>query len=1365
MTRSATETESTLSPSASANRQEVVNGRYRVIRKLGSGGLGSVYLVEDSLRDNRQLALKRLHPGAVNKRTQRTLQTEFLVLSALRHPGLAEVYDFGKDTGTGGLFFTSAYVQGVELFQYCRGLDLKTPQGMREFFAMTAQVLRALEFVHSRGIVHGDLKPENILVQSPPVGSDETVEATSKLIDFGLVRQEKDFVGRNVMGTLYYVAPEVISGSQIDRRTDLYSFGALLYVLVTRKPLFDAKSQLSILKCQLDRVPVRPQEHVPGLDPRFGSLIMALLEKIPARRPQNAAEVLFALDEIAGGKIPIETDETTQSYLTNPRIEAHQRHTRTLFQACVSKWKRRPREGSDLSASVLQDNRQYVPFLGQDRSKELATQRTVFLRGERGMGEDNLIRSYKSLVQIHGGTWLSVDCQASRAEEQPGECHDFRALLRECVSIEMSLSNAQNRHDVAARFLKSQIREPDQEQIPQLKRSLLQLANYLLRLSNEAPLALHIDKVDKASPVLLLFIQAMVDAQVNPQTPEHQMFLSAWAREDCMDLNGSVADYLDSAEQAENATVIRIERLDNRQTRQMVDTMLQNHAFPEPFLRKVAINSDGNPGSVVEIFQHLLSEKSLVRTIRGWRLDEEVIDPRLPVHLRSELMDTITSLPQEAQRIGCAYAYLGNDTELELAADFSRLSLAEARRGARALVDRRILRGVVEGEEENFSFNYKTAQKLLYDMVPEDQRKVFHKRAGMLSRNERPDLDKTHPDRLARHFVKAEDLEESLHYCELAARYFSKQFRLDRAVRVYKDLFHLAEKQGAKLQPEKHRDLARYLSGTGRYREALDVLEKLLKDQKGELSETGLAEIHVDLAEAMTTLGDFEGAHERISSALTITDNAADPYTRRQRASTLLAKAKLSSIQGQYIESIKDCQTVRTLSSRSGDNRTLGEALSVVAENYFALGNLKTAASFCQEALCVFDDINDSVSRESALYSLARLYKYRDRFSEARMVLLFCAELRGKMGARDAEAQALSDLGGLALFLGRIPEARQTLGRAIKLFRITGNRPALLKALNLQSEVLRTTGEYEESKKTLVVAAELAEDLGTPVGESEAKVVEARLALDRGNLAKAQELIENSFPCSPSQPRSYLKALDLRCQIHSYKGDFSNLHVLAAEGLELAQANGLPLHEARFLEHLGTTHLRLGNARQAKEAARNLVQVAKQYSFPLSQGRAIMVKARIAETAGYHQLAIHHFLAAREMFLAQTSERDLIRLYTYMGGFLIERGDHAKAFCYLEEGLYLAKKLKLQYWECRLTYLAALLQVQSEDGSPEKAQKPLERAAEMAQRGPYGDLLWKIQRLQVSLRPGAGSYFTKQSAAKGEQPTGLNLKPGIRKRL
>lgn len=264
-----------------------VAGRYRILTKLGEGGMGAVYKAEQiSLK--RTVALKVLRPElSAEPGMVRRFNAEAELAARLSHPNTVTLFDFGQDAD-GCLFIAMEYLEGVSLREVLTREGALVPG---RALAICEQLCASLADAHSRGIVHRDLKPDNVMLVQRGRQTDVV-----RVLDFGIakLREEQGDVtampmtrAGDLIGTPQYMAPEQIRGETVDARTDVYALGAMLYEMVTGRLPFEAPTLMAILSKHLTEMPVPPRERRPDLriPPSLSQLIMDALQKEPARRP------------------------------------------------------------------------------------------------------------------------------------------------------------------------------------------------------------------------------------------------------------------------------------------------------------------------------------------------------------------------------------------------------------------------------------------------------------------------------------------------------------------------------------------------------------------------------------------------------------------------------------------------------------------------------------------------------------------------------------------------------------------------------------------------------------------------------------------------------------------------------------------------------------------------------------------------------------------------------------------------------------------------------------------------------------------------------------------------------------------------
>src|SRR5262249_1277672 len=261
-----------------------LSNRYSIKSELGRGGMGVVYRASDPLL-NRDVAIKLIPPTLLNPGTEQRFQREAQLVAQMDHPAVVPIFDFGKHEGS--LFFVMPVVEGTNLRWFHRDGSLT----LGEVIDIGIQVAEALEYSHSRGVSHRDIKPENIMV----VREDSRLRV--RIMDFGLARgvaESRITKTGTITGTLSYMSPEQVAAGGVDRRSDIYSLGTVLYECLTGEPPFSGELQ-SVLYRIVHEIPQSPRALGAEINEDLEAVTLACIAKDPAKRPQRASEVTDSL--------------------------------------------------------------------------------------------------------------------------------------------------------------------------------------------------------------------------------------------------------------------------------------------------------------------------------------------------------------------------------------------------------------------------------------------------------------------------------------------------------------------------------------------------------------------------------------------------------------------------------------------------------------------------------------------------------------------------------------------------------------------------------------------------------------------------------------------------------------------------------------------------------------------------------------------------------------------------------------------------------------------------------------------------------------------------------------------------------------
>src|SRR5918997_25824 len=283
------------------------DGRYRVQRKLGHGGMADVYLAEDE-ELGRRVAIKILNDRhAADEQFVERFRREAKHAAGLSHPNIVSIYDRGEAEGT--YYIAMEYLEGRSLKEL---ISSRGPAPVAIAIEYARQILAALRVSHRTGVIHRDIKPHNVLVDG---------EGRLKVTDFGIARAGPSQMTEagSIVGTAQYLSPEQAQGAPVSESSDLYSVGIVLYELLTGEVPFSGESPVEIAMKHLSKVPTPPSRLRPEIPHDLDLVVMRALAKDPDDRYQSADEMDADLARVGRGlAVSPETEETATAIIARP---------------------------------------------------------------------------------------------------------------------------------------------------------------------------------------------------------------------------------------------------------------------------------------------------------------------------------------------------------------------------------------------------------------------------------------------------------------------------------------------------------------------------------------------------------------------------------------------------------------------------------------------------------------------------------------------------------------------------------------------------------------------------------------------------------------------------------------------------------------------------------------------------------------------------------------------------------------------------------------------------------------------------------------------------------------------------------------
>jgi tetratricopeptide (TPR) repeat protein len=935
-------------------------GPYSVVRGLAQGGMAAVFEVIDPTTGD-HLAVKLLtHRGLAMPRFAR----EFRALARLDHPNIVRVYRYGSHEGSP--YLTMELLDGQPVQAYAKSVGRPgRARRTREVLRITALMADALDYLHVRGIVHRDLKSANVLVLS---------DGRVKLLDFGTAHivTGGDAITRagEFVGTFAYASPEQITGGSVDARSDLYSLGALLYRLCTGKRVFEADSPHDLARKHLEKPPRPPRELLPNLPQPVEDLILRMLAKDPADRPQTAREVAAVIR----GRAPRPEDARAVRVQTPSRLTGRQ---------------------DELSDAVK--------FL--DGHEPGAC---LFVTGPSGSGRGRLLRA--AIAEARGRSWRVFD---GRFTGKPGV-----GVLGELIeSVWTTLPPKERTNIQGIAWLQAPgARVPGTRLTSQEREALLGVIFSVVRARQRrdgAPLVLGLHNLHRAAPLAVELV-----AQLRPRLRDAGVPVVVMA---------SVTDEADAPGSSvrarfPDAARVHLTPLEPDEVGEMLHQMLGGTLPPPSLTKTIHHVTGGLPGYVEEVVRAMVQQGALEARQTGGTLtwiDRTGGSIEIPTSAREAITFRLDGMPKDAVRVLEALAVAGGRATVEILA-FALDRDADAL--LRVLDDldvRHMLRSSQEGGEELWTFRLGMTRELVLERLRASRRHLLRRRLADVVANADPGPTKIQLLSSAGQVDAAvldavqwgEPLVEWGRAPEVLSVLLEVSTRLDRARELgLGDLarFHLL--------------LARALSVV---RPADPLVEEHFR-RAGQLTTDPQICGEVDLyhSKLLVARGELSQGRDRLNRAYDALSGDSPAWLRARVTRDL---GSLQWFRGRFDEAENWFEESLSAARRDADPREVGRSLVSRAVADTGLGRFQAAEVQLLEASALFKGVGDRFGQWHCLGNLAEILRLQARFSEA--IELLEPELAPARQSGDPERYAFValNLAEVEVELMRLGAARERL--------------------------------------------------------------------------------------------------------------------------------------------------------------------------------------------------------------------------------------------------------------------------------------------------------------------------------------------------
>jgi len=998
-------------------KTRIINKRYRLIEKIGEGGMGNVYLAEDTLIGNRQVALKNIKKELINLTTLKSFKKEFDAMTRLKHPNLAWVYDFGLDKEEDNYYITMEYVNGITLKDL---LKQQSKISEEQILNIMIALCRTLEFIHSRKILHRDIKPSNIMLANDRQyivdnWSEESLPNTQhlkpntyiKVLDFGLADLEQaDKTEKNIAkGTLFYIAPEVLRG-KIDHRADIYSAGVTFYELITSNTLYNEQSSQNIISILRNRENFNKNislalEKIEN--PNIRKIIKKMITYKAKDRYKSSSEIILAINKNLKRDYIIETKQTREAYVLGAGFVDREKELARLIE----------------KLELIENQQEMLSVIGQI-----------------GIGKSRLYQEFKKYCQLNNIIFLEGNC----LEKISKTYSPFLSILNEVLlNVEEDLIQTYGAElkkilPYHNRLKKIKV-NPSYD--PKTERDILvqNITNFLLEYTNKQKtrIVIYLNDLHWADEGTLEILQELMYKLSQKENKESNIRVYTSIREEEIE---NIKFILEKLKEKNRLEEIILMPFDDKNVENYIYSTF-GEDYIDNSLKQAIITIGkkvgGNPFFLQELIKSLVENNFIIKQKFNWKLTQSIDKIEIPnnlktiISIRLDRLDLnieekkslqILSLLNKKISIEDFKQIISEEIEIDINKFFIYLEREEV-----------LISDEIEKQIE-YRFIHTLTKELIEEEIPSSSAKKLHQYIAERLEYIYKDNIEEQLENLAYHYNQTEIKEKAIYYLEKAADKAKESYENEKAMNYYNQLLIRLGKENKEKRIESLLKKGAIFDLIGKWNEGIKVCQDALNLAEEIDNKLLIAKSKSNLGKFLQNKGDYKNAFKLFKEAIEI-------FTALNNdigiSCVIGNMGIIYTNQCNYLKAIKCYEKLLKMAEELGDKYNIGIATNNIGNVYFYQGNYEKAMKFYKKNLHIAKELGNKRSIGVAIGNIGIIYMKQGNYEKAMEYYERKLKIAEELSNKYSIALAIGNIGSVCIEQGNYQKAMEYYQKELKI--------------------------------------------------------------------------------------------------------------------------------------------------------------------------------------------------------------------------------------------------------------------------------------------------------------------------------------------